>query len=111
MRSCYENAVKNAPEEAKIPVERINGPILFLSAKKDGMWPAAEAAELMMKRLDEKKFPFIHKHCSYEYASHFLIPYKLKSVNMFAVERRYPEACMKSNLDSFEKTLDFLKRW
>lgn len=111
MRSCYENVVKAAPSQAKIKVERINGPVLFLSAEQDGMWPAREAAEAMMKRLDDQRFPYAHAHYHYAYASHFLLPYKLNSVKMFAIERKYPERCMESNLDSFEKTLAFLKRW
>lgn len=111
MRSFYENGVGNAPEEALIPVENIHGPVLLLSADQDAMWPAREVAQTMMKRLEKHGFPYVHKHYSYKYASHFLIPYKLKSVRMFAVERKYPDKCMESNMDSFEKTLAFLKEW
>ena len=50
-----------------------------------------------------------HEHICYEYASHLLVPYKLKSARIFAIERKYPEKCMESNLDSLEKTLAFLK--
>lgn len=111
MCSFYEDAVTNAPKEALIPVENINGPVLFLSADDDAMWPAKKASEAMMTRLKNYDFPYEYQHYNYKYASHFLIPYKLKSVKMFAVERKYPDKCMESNLDSFEKTLEFLKRW
>ncbi len=110
-RSCYNNAIVSAPENAYIQIENINGPILFLSANDDDMWPAKEASEWMMERLNRKQFPYQHKHYNYEYASHFLIPYKLKSVKMFAVERRYPEECMESNRKSLEDTLIFLNEW
>ena len=109
VRSCYEGVVESAPEEGRIKVERINGPILLLSAKNDDMWPAAEAGDAMMSRLDQRNFPWPHEHISYEYASHLLIPYKLKAARIFAVERKYPDKCMESNLQSFEKTLAFLK--
>ena len=109
MRSGYEDAVKSAPEEARIKVENINGPILCLSARNDDMWPAAEAGDAMMARLDQKNFPWPHEHISYEYASHLLVPYKFKAAWIFAVERKYPDKCMESNLQSFEKTLAFLK--
>lgn len=111
INSCYENVVENAPEEARIKVENIRGPVLLLSATQDAMWPAEEAGKAIMKRLEEKKFPYTYKHYNYEYASHFLIPVKLKSARMFAIERKYPEKCWKSNMDSFEKTLEFLKEW
>lgn len=56
-------------------------------------------------------FSYVFRHYHYEYASHFLIPYQLKSVRMFVIERKYPDQCMESNLDSFEKTLKFLGEW
>jgi dienelactone hydrolase len=111
INSCYEDVVENAPEEARIKVENIKGPILLLSAAQDAMWPAKDAGEAIMKRLAEKKFPYTYKHYNYEYASHFLIPVKLKSARMFAIERKYPEKCWESDMDAFEKTLEFLKEW
>lgn len=111
MRSCYEDAVANAPEEARLKVEAIKGPILFLSAERDGMWPAKKAADRMMERLDQKGFLFPHAHYSFAYASHFLLPYPLKLANIFAVERKYPEKCKESNWKAFEETLAFLRVW
>ena len=109
MRSCYKGLVESAPEEGRIKVENINGPILLLSAKHDDMWPAAEASDALMSRLDQKNFSWPHEHISYEYASHLLIPYKLKAARIFAMERKHPDKCMESNMQSFEKTLAFLK--
>ena len=111
MRSCYEEAQAHPLDSSRIQVENIRGPILFLSAQNDGMWPAAEAAEAMMERLERASFPYPYQHESYAYASHFLIPYRLNFARIFAVERRHPEACMESNLASFEQTLAFLERW
>ena len=109
VRSCYEGVVESAPEEGRIKVENINGSILLLSARHDDMWPATEASDAIMARLDRKNFPWLHEHVSYEYASHLLIPYKLKAARIFAMERKHPDKCMESNMQSFEKTLAFLK--
>lgn len=109
VRSCYEGLITNASEDTIIKVENITGPILFLSARNDDMWPATEAGEAMMERLEQKEFAWPHEHICYEYASHLLVPYKLKLARIFAVERKYPGKCMESNLDSLEKTLAFLK--
>ena len=92
-----------------IQVEKINGPILCLSARHDDMWPAAEAGDAIMARLEQRGFAFPHEHVCYAFASHLLVPYKLKSARIFAVERKYPDKCMASNLAAFEKTLAFLR--
>ena len=109
VRACYKDVISHIPEKAVIKVEKITGPVLCLSARNDDMWPAAEAGDAMMERLEQKGFAWPHEHICYEYASHLLVPYKLKSARIFAIERKYPEKCMESNLDSLEKTLAFLK--
>ena len=43
-RSCYEDAVRGAPEEAQITVENINGPVLLICPEYDAMWPASRPA-------------------------------------------------------------------
>lgn len=64
LRSAFSKMLEDtvAVEAAKIEIENINGPILFVSATKDEMWPSTEMAEVMMKRLDEKKFKFEYEH-------------------------------------------------
>ena len=109
LRSIYESAVKSKEKPGAIEVENMNGPVLFLAADHDSMWPSKESAEYMVKRLKDHGFayPVCYEH--YETASHFLLPYKLKSSKMFKVERKYPDDCSKSNLDAFKKTLKFIK--
>ncbi len=107
LRSCYEDAVLNAPEEARIPVERIGGPVLMLHPERDSMWPSEVAAELIERRLDSRGFPHPVERFSYRYASHMLIPIKSRSTAMFRVERKHPEQCWESDLDAFERTLSF----
>ena len=38
------------------------GPLLFLSAMKDEMWPSTEMSEVMMDRLQSMQFPHYFEH-------------------------------------------------
>ncbi len=109
LRSCYLDAVQNAPEEAQIPVERIRGPILLLYPQYDAMWPSEIAAEKIAQRLKAHSFAYPVKQVGYEFASHMLIPIHTRSKAMFQVERKHPEECRKSDLDSLEQALAFWK--
>ena len=51
---------------AAIEVERINGPVLLMSAKGDEQWPSAYMSEEITKRLEEKKFKHHFQHLSYQ---------------------------------------------
>ena len=107
LRSCYEEAVLHAPEEARIAVERIAGPVLMLHPERDAMWPSEISAEMIERRLDDKGFSYPVERFSYHYASHLLIPVKSRSTAMFRVERKHPEQCWESDMDAFERTLAF----
>ncbi len=109
LRSCYEDAVRSAPEEAQIKVENISGPVLLFYPEYDAMWPSELSAEKIRARLKEKNFSHPCKCVSYKYASHMLIPLKSRSTVMFRVERKYPEQCWESDMDALEKTLAFWK--
>ncbi len=109
LRSCYEDAVLHAPEQAQIKVEDIGGPLLLLYPERDAMWPSELSAEKIRARLKEKNFAYPCRCVGYQFASHMLVPVKSRSAAMFRVERKYPEKCWKSNMDAFEKTLAFWK--
>lgn len=49
-------------EAARIPVEKINGPILILSAREDEMWPSFKMSEELVNRLEKHKFPHHYEH-------------------------------------------------
>lgn len=68
MRCAFEIMLEDttAVNRALIKVENIRGPILCLSATKDEMWPSTEMSEAIMKRLDDKQFPYAHKHIAVE---------------------------------------------
>lgn len=64
LRGAFETMMRNtsAMEGAAIPVERINGPVYFVSAAQDDMWPSREMADAMMKRLKARKFGHVAEH-------------------------------------------------
>lgn len=51
-----------AVAQAAIEVEKINGPILILSADKDEQWPASEMSEQLVERLRQKNFAHKFEH-------------------------------------------------
>ncbi|MBX2895668.1 MAG: hypothetical protein KF763_09515 [Cyclobacteriaceae bacterium] len=51
-----------AAAQAEIPVERINGPVLIVSADEDEQWPATKMSERLMARLASKNFPHLYQH-------------------------------------------------
>ncbi|WJQ84185.1 acyl-CoA thioesterase/bile acid-CoA:amino acid N-acyltransferase family protein [Brevibacillus brevis] len=54
----------------EIPVEKINGPILFLSSDDDHWWPAAEHCEQMVERLKNHQFAHSVVHLRYPDTGH-----------------------------------------
>ncbi len=64
LRGAFETMMRNtsAMEAAAIPVERINGPVYFVSAAQDEMWPSREMADAMMERLKARDFAHVAEH-------------------------------------------------
>ncbi len=52
----FEKAMENkkSVQEAMIPVERINGPVLFIGGGDDRLWPATRMIELSMERMNAR---------------------------------------------------------
>ena len=59
-----------AVEKATIKVENINGPVLIFTGKEDAMWPSSKMGNMIIKRLNDNKFPHWYKHYAYENAGH-----------------------------------------
>ena len=55
-----ENA--EAVAQAEIEVEKINGPILILSADQDEQWPATRMSQQLVERLVRKNFAHRYEH-------------------------------------------------
>jgi dienelactone hydrolase len=64
--AIYSEAIANPKAtEAEIKIEQAKAPILFISGKRDELWPAYKMAESMMKRLKDKEYVFHYEHLSY----------------------------------------------
>ena len=61
-------------EQASIPVERINGPVLLISGGDDQMWPSSILCDMVMDRLRIHGHPFPDRHLDYPKAGHSLFP-------------------------------------
>ena len=64
LRGTFTAMLKDsiAEEKAVIKVEKINGPILLLSATKDDHIPGVEMCDKMITRLKANKFKYANKH-------------------------------------------------
>jgi pimeloyl-ACP methyl ester carboxylesterase len=68
LRLAWEEMLKDkaAVDKAAIAVERINGPILLVSATRDEYWPSTEMSEAVGHRLKSKNFPYKFQHVAIE---------------------------------------------
>ena len=91
----------SAPVDAAIPVERINGPILFVAGAADGVWPSSTMVDRAIERLRRHRFAFEIEHARYEDAGHaFLVPpYRVgPAANPWPPESYHPPHWMRSGL-------------
>jgi len=56
--------------DSPIPVEKINGPILLISAGDDKVWPSGPMTELIIKRLAANNFAYPYQNLYYKGAGH-----------------------------------------
>ncbi|WP_296254248.1 MULTISPECIES: acyl-CoA thioester hydrolase/BAAT C-terminal domain-containing protein [unclassified Pseudomonas] len=73
------SAVEQAPDfvaAARIPVERIAGPVLLISGTDDGFWPSTEYSTRIADQLQAAEHPWPVKHLRHEGAGHAIgFPY------------------------------------
>jgi pimeloyl-ACP methyl ester carboxylesterase len=64
LRGAFETIMQDqaAMQRAAIAVEKINGPVQFVSASQDEMWPSKEMADAMMQRLKTNGFRHPTEH-------------------------------------------------
>lgn len=112
MYDLYIPLVRKPNPNAVIQVEKITGPILLISSQMDTMWPSEPAAKEIMKRLEEKKFPYAYQHLSYQYGSHLFVPMELSAAKFFRGDRgKNKEPGRRARTDSLVKTLEFVSQW
>lgn len=74
---AYRLADTAAVARAAIPVERIAGPVLLVSARDDGVWASYQMAEQVMARLRRNRFSHPFQHLAYDGAGHMVArPYQ-----------------------------------
>ena len=72
-REWFEMSLRTVAPEAEIPVERINGPVLFISGTLDGVWPCSDMSDRAIERLRTHRFAFPVDHARYEDAGHAIL--------------------------------------
>ncbi|WPC40095.1 acyl-CoA thioesterase/bile acid-CoA:amino acid N-acyltransferase family protein [Clostridium sp. JS66] len=101
---------KGNVDEAVIPVEKINGPILMISSLKDNIWPSKIHCEIIVELLRKAHFKYEYKHITYEKSGHMLtVPYQ----SIYPSDK-YPEdidSYAKANIDCWKETISFLDKW
>jgi dienelactone hydrolase len=72
LRPIFEAALADADaiRAAEIPVERVKGPVLFVSGGSDAMWPSTEMADISVRRAARHDFGHAVVHLRYPEAGH-----------------------------------------
>lgn len=104
------NREKTITEDTIIPIEKINGPILFLSSVNDAVWPSYESSLYMEKRLKEKSFSYPYKHVAFLNLSHAMLTemsiiYKLA----FKSERQNAAQCADERKQLVNELLNWIE--
>jgi pimeloyl-ACP methyl ester carboxylesterase len=107
----YEDSLMNrvAAEAARIPVERIEGPILLLSGQDDTLWPSTQMASEVMERLREHKHRFTDRHFAYSDAGHFIARYPYFPAKGSTRRGGTEKGNARAQADSWAKVLGFLE--
>lgn len=71
-RQGHELAMQNNTlyQQAKIPVERMQADVLFISGTADEVWPSSEMSDRMMSRLKQHHYKFDSQHIKSVGAGH-----------------------------------------
>jgi dienelactone hydrolase len=107
-------------QRAEIQVERINGPILLVSGKDDGVWPSADSAAKIVARLREHQFRFAYESLVYDHAGHGIGRPYVPTTNLngsrsptsgrIVTRGGTPAGTAKAREDSWGKMLTFVDR-
>jgi dienelactone hydrolase len=75
LRPLHSYSISRAKNraEATIPVERINGPVMTISAEGDDLWPSTPMSNRIVKRLEKYEHPHEVVHLAYEDAGHVIM--------------------------------------
>ena len=75
--TAFEEADEETLEEATIPVEQIDGPVLLVSGADGQIWPSAQLQDVALERLEHHGHPYEYDHLLYENTGNVIIfPYQ-----------------------------------
>jgi uncharacterized protein len=110
----YQRSLDTLPahQEAIIPVENINGPVLLVSGKADALWPSATMADQVIARLDGKNFRYAHEHVAYPDAGH-VAPIPPTDFPLEQLERLggTPDGNAAARADAWKRTVAFFHKY
>jgi len=115
--STYADGLKDtqAVDKAVIPVERIAGPVLLVSAGDDQIWPSPLMASQIMQRLAAQHHAYNDESLCYAGAGHAILPpYRPTNASIVAVPGGSfafggnPTAYAWADRDAWSKVLAFL---
>jgi dienelactone hydrolase len=101
---------------SEIPVEKIDCPLLLVSAEDDQMWPSALYGKLIEERLQVKGSPIFRVHVSYPRAGHGISSTE-EVAELHPIAKIWfafggnPRDNERAKTDALEKTVRFFNRW
>ena len=110
----YAGAVNSAPAEAEIPVERIAGPVLMISGQADTLWPSADMAARIERRLHEHDFAYPVVNIAYPEAGHAVFGPPIRDPNAPGLQAALGvggtiPALVAARADGWPRVLTFLR--
>lgn len=112
--ALYAGAVDTAPAEAEIPVERIAGPVLMISGQADTLWPSADMAARIERRLQAHDFAFPVVNIAYPEAGHAVFGPPIRDPNAPTLQAALVvggtiPALVSARADGWPRVLAFLR--
>ena len=104
------NKNKVVTPETIIPIEKIMGPILFISSKHDVVWESYKSCVIMDHHLTDVSFPFKHKHIAFPYLSHAMVTNGSPLFRIgFKSEKEHPKQCAQEREKLKKVLLDWVQ--
>lgn len=108
LADLYNASLDAAPPQAKIPVERIAGPILLLSGKDDALWPSTKMANEIVNRLTQHHFRYPVKNQSFDDVGHHVATIPMRPTADSVRLGGKPQALAKTHLRAWREVIGFL---
>lgn len=112
--SAVERATKSKRDQAEIPVEQIDGPVLLISGQDDQVWPSATLSDVAIKRLKDNDHPWSVRHLTFPEAGHAIrVPYSIEAGANPTARHRFGgtnEANARASNEAWRVTLEYLHR-